>query len=978
MCGCSTDWSWPVVWFGFRKRWFRPAGLMFIVFLFSCGQPAFTAEGLTILLMPGGYEGAIQFQPFTKSDCNSLFPHLIFENPEHDWDQLKVGHLHWLCGELEKFARNLNAPLHVRFVGWDEAMTYIDSLREDYDVAQIPSTWTAHFIDKGVLAKCRDVNESEYPPGLLQSCSIGGKKKIYAVPWQSDTRVLYYRKAMTDDPNKLLNFASFKECLRHRSKQKRTLPKDRWEAPFGVSIDRNWDILHNITAYFFSGRILEKRYWRWHPVFHQGEPCKGLKDFWSLVRENLVCFVKAGVNENGTIHGLAEGLLEGQYDAVVGGPHLRAIFESDPNIRAAPLPQIIQGRSYAFLGGCHLGISSAVHKRGNERDAQALVKFLTSYEAQVALYRNTGALPARRDAIKHFVAENPRWKAFGETLEHAKPYPSIQRWAKDVERDAVLTCFYSILLSIQKGEEWSIVESQLKAAARELQPPFPWLIFLLGFSVIAISTALIVVVIRYLIKTKDETADSLADITITIEAISFEPPIIGLNFSASQQKLDSKQISGLTAALLLQGMRNKYVYIPEVLLYQDLYRGEELVIPRRGSARRLLHLNSTRQLIETIENAIGRELNLEVKDREDFVFKWEPQEHGYVCEIDKKKYIESAIIETRKEWINYKDKLTLPKTVELIKKDPGRVAAWHKLANLLAQSNCSDEDLQRFRHELQEQIKILNKMLLRYMGTRYGLTAYLKGYAGAEVDKDWAEKESKQIVDSILTPTEELYEISALLNKNRGMPDNLKEWAPANIRAYNVGQISNLISDTDSNFQYICILAISQHLLDNPDSVDAYENMFKDSSWFRRVVGPLKEDLKNKLREKQRQALIEILYKNRKQFNTDDEQNEYIKGKLNGFVNCFDSITEDEWLNYLWKCLKEILLKWELHKIQENNIILDNEFRDYIISTAFLEDGIVYGLIDPQILEEMMEDLQSREPDEETDRYEDTEEDELH
>jgi len=96
-----------------------------------------------MLLMPGGYEGAIQFKSFTISDSKSLFAHLRFENPGLDWDVLKIGHEYWLCGELEKYALSLNAPLHVRFVGWNEALNQIDALRDSYDVVQIPTTWAA-------------------------------------------------------------------------------------------------------------------------------------------------------------------------------------------------------------------------------------------------------------------------------------------------------------------------------------------------------------------------------------------------------------------------------------------------------------------------------------------------------------------------------------------------------------------------------------------------------------------------------------------------------------------------------------------------------------------------------------------------------------------------------------------------------------------------------------------------------------------
>jgi len=1041
-------------------------------------------------------------KPFSKN--SHPFTNLRFDK-ETEFASLEIGYQYWLCEQLQTFAKEQDIEITVRFISWDQAHNEIDSIWKEFDLIQVPSTWTAHLIDKGILAKWDgDVNLQYYPAKLLDTCRIEGKKDIYAVPWHIDLRVLFCRKELTDDPNKIHLFDDFRKCLIERKKQMEAHTGSVWK-PFCIAKDRDWDILHNTLRYFWAGKIIEKYmpFW-WKPVFGNKEGIEGIEKLRKMAKSGLVYFGNfQKPNGKPAWRGQAQGLLEEKYDAVFGGFHMRTVFNkrADVEILAAPLPQLVRGEHNTFLGGSHLAVTTASPKP-YARIAKKLIERLTNKESGISMFKYTNAMPAHKDALKEFFETDPICKDLNldALLESAKAYPSIPQWA-ELETDVVLDNFHSVLLNIASGKSReTTIEFHIQNAARDvrhilllylLTKSFPALIVFLAVSLVTIiwllwdkiyvkylkakaekragelssgfqkakeeilgqlrksehalqaelsnkldeannnlkevcqtvnvfvhaslsadehhqqcqeisnsletlnrqfdsiqsqmpdSSSLeqiaqlveeLRIIIIGIVKTSEakiSESTALAGIEIDIKVTS-EPPKIELCFSNSGGQFTTQEISGLTAGAMIFGMRNEYVYIPEALLF---FRTDTGKIPTREHARRELKTESTEELIAKIRDALkvlGQQFNISEHDKDPFLFEW--KNSRYVCQLNRKSYIKSSIIKAQKWWESQKNSLTLSETVKLINKDPGRIAAWSKLTKFLEDSADPGRDWGNVKSALKEEIETLEKILLRYLGTLYELTAYLKGYSGSEVDKEWTKKKrEQQIEDRVIEPTKKLYKVFTHLKKNIKIPDELDEWAAGSIDKC---AIRDIISGDDQYLRGICIFAIALKVLDKYDLVDSYAPIFKDSNWFKSLVGFLKDDLRKKLREKQRQIVVEILHKNREQFNTAEEQEEYIERELDGFVNLFDSITEDEWLNYLWKCLKGILCNGELYDIQGNTIILDNKLSDHAISTAFNEEGIVYGLIDSQILEEMMEDHKFTNTDEDTEEYEDAEKNE--
>jgi len=452
--------------------------------------------------MPIESADTTKVEPFNKSE--NPYDRLRFDNTETEWKQLQIGYQNWLCSELQKFAQDEELEITVRFISWDQAHHEIDSLGKAFDLIQIPSTWTAYLIDQGLLAKWEgDVNLQKFAPKLLNTCRIEGHKDIHAIPWQLDVRVLFYRQELTDDPNRLLTFDDFLKCLEDRKKRMNSSPDPVWKSPFCIARDRDWDILHNTLRYFWNGKIIEEYLWFWwRPAFDSDDGMEGIAKLHDMAKKDLVYFASlAEADGKQGWYGLANGLLDGKFDAVFGGIYMRTVFDRRPDVKilAAPLPQLLPDQNKTFLGGSHLAVTTAA-PRPYARSARKLIQRLTSEQSGIAMFKHTNAIPANKKALNNFFQSNPRWQTLdmNTLLESAEAYPSIPQWAK-LETDVVLDNFHTILRAIASGQSQQKIEFHVQNAAKEV-----WYILLIYplikvFPILLAILAVFIVIIVWLL-----------------------------------------------------------------------------------------------------------------------------------------------------------------------------------------------------------------------------------------------------------------------------------------------------------------------------------------------------------------------------------------------------------------------------------------------------------------------------------------------
>ena len=467
-----------------------PAALLFLCPIVFAGP--LEKEALSVLIMPipnADRESIEQFDQNNVSAEDFRFNKLSFNESPADWNnaEIDIGYHDWFCSQLQAFAEIEGINVHVRFILWPQALNDIDALGKKFDIIQIPSTWTAHLINAGILAKWDgDVDLSNYTDASLNTCRVNGKNDIYAVPWHIDLRVLFYRRELTSDENKLLTFDKFRKCLEERKKQVESDSNKIWK-PFCISTDKDWDILHNTLGYFWNRNILEEYLWFWHrPVFNTEQGMEGIRKLRNLADNKLVCFKEFG---DPVWKGQAEELLDGNYDAVFGGFHMRVVFERSPEIEilAAPLPQLVTGFSKTFLGGSHLALTNTAVSGKRAELASRLIEKLTGKNSGISMFRHTDAIPANKQALKQVFENELRWKNLNldELLESGEPYPSIPEWA-ELEKNVARDNFHNIILNIAKPKEpFQTIELNVETAAREVKnivgvPLWIWWAFIAG------------------------------------------------------------------------------------------------------------------------------------------------------------------------------------------------------------------------------------------------------------------------------------------------------------------------------------------------------------------------------------------------------------------------------------------------------------------------------------------------------------------
>jgi len=446
-------------------------------------------------------------------------------------DRLDVVNHKWLYGKLNQFGAENSLMVHVRFLSWDLAFTNIVRIRtylQKYDLVQLPTTFASGLFRGNLLAKPGDVFcYEEFLDELTKAC--WHDDEYWAVPWQSDVRVLYFHRELfpAGGPATL-------EDLEQRLRDKGCC--------LGIDVDRSGDLLHNTFWYFLKGNIIkEQKDGTYRPVFHLGEALNGLYRLWKLADKGLVYF--GGMERKQ--RRLRDDFIDGEECcAMIGGPYLRNVFDPD-KIDAVPLPKLGDSQHSSFLGGCHLAITQEAHFHGVFQHAQDLIKELCSVPSSLDLYENTGALPANRTALDEWFATGSRpWQALYDALPTAECYPPLPQWAELIEHDLVRNDFHVILRKIADGADWEAIKDIVEVAADELEkklnvkpstPPPP------------------------------PPPNPLEGLTLAVVRFDCAEDKLELRISTSDIPEATVVVRGASAAWLVAGMRNEKLHVSSCL-----------------------------------------------------------------------------------------------------------------------------------------------------------------------------------------------------------------------------------------------------------------------------------------------------------------------------------------------------------------------------------------------------------------------------
>ena len=327
-----------------------------------------------------------------------------------------------LVPEFEQ--RNHGVRVRVQQIPWSAAHEKLltayagDSMP---DVFQLGNTWIPEFVAlravEGLdarIAASSVVSTEDYFPGILASNVIEGV--TYGVPWYVDTRLLFYR---TD----VLERAGYAEPPRtwdawldamtrikyHEGPEKFAilLPIGEWELPVILALQLDADLLRDDDRHGnFESAPFRKAFAFYLDIFHRGlAPPVGEAQVANVYQE----FAKA------------------YFSMYVSGPwnigefRRRLPAELRNTWATAPMPGPGENRpGVSLAGGASLAI---VRASEHKEEAWRLIEYLSEPAQQMAFYRLTGDLPARRAAWQREAGST-----FDQLIEPCS-FPAAAAWS---------------------------------------------------------------------------------------------------------------------------------------------------------------------------------------------------------------------------------------------------------------------------------------------------------------------------------------------------------------------------------------------------------------------------------------------------------------------------------------------------------------------------------------------------------------------
>jgi multiple sugar transport system substrate-binding protein len=384
--------------------------------------------------------------------------------------------------DLEKiiapFTAKTGVKVNVQVVGWDVQLDRIRNAAVSGtgpDITQAGTTQVPFFAALGgfndLSSRVSQIGGAgAYQPGIWNTTKLEGKDGVWAVPWFTEARSIYYRKdvlqkAGVDPSTAFKDLASFKATL---EAIKAKVPGIQ---PFGSPGKKAFDLVHDVMPFVWDNGGAELSNDAKTSTINSPQAQTGVEFIADLVKEGLLD--KSQLERDGT---QVENQFKGGKLAVwIGGPWvLGSVPRMDDdtwnatarkNVGVAPMPVGPDGKAYTFLGGSDLMMFKN-SKHPNE--AWALMKFLSQDQTQKDYAALLGMFPSRLDAQQQVGNTDADHKAFFEAIQSGRTYAPIPQWA-DVE-NTYKTSFGNILDSAAGvGPAYSpaTVKSQLDSAAKE-------------------------------------------------------------------------------------------------------------------------------------------------------------------------------------------------------------------------------------------------------------------------------------------------------------------------------------------------------------------------------------------------------------------------------------------------------------------------------------------------------------------------------
>jgi len=344
-----------------------------------------------------------------------------------------------------------DGPVAIEFIRWDDAYNRImsalssDDTDSSPDIAQLGHSWAVGLANQGRIADVSRFIDGDqfYPPQMVGSDAFE-REGLYAVPWFSEIRLLYYDKELIPAANELAGWDSFLFACEAYTK--------RTGKPFiGFATTINWNLLHNMAPWLWAGGGDLVKTSKLGPItlprvaLDSPESLSGMLFLKKLSESGCAAF------PNTSQETVDRMFMEGEFAAIITGPWITRLMGPGWRERygVTSLPAG-PGGNQPFVGGSHLVVSEASKARGNFGRAVGFVRFLTSSAPQAKFNRMSGFYPVNRKALNSFLQSDAEG-LFRKAVDRGLSYPPIGDWGNIVENEFIRSHLWHIWRDIAQG-----------------------------------------------------------------------------------------------------------------------------------------------------------------------------------------------------------------------------------------------------------------------------------------------------------------------------------------------------------------------------------------------------------------------------------------------------------------------------------------------------------------------------------------------
>jgi multiple sugar transport system substrate-binding protein len=345
---------------------------------------------------------------------------------------------------VRPFEKETGIDVEVQLVGWDVQFDRIRNAAvsgKGPDVTQAGTTQVPFFAALGGFDDLSDrVDEiggdGAYAPGVWQTTQVSGRDGVYAVPWFTEARSIYYRKdllrkAGVDPETAFTDWDAFKATLRKLKDSGAVDNKETYA--YGSPGKQAFDLVHHVMPFVWDAGGAELSEDATTSTIDSPEAQEGVEFIADLLPEGL--YDPTALEKDA--QQVEDSFKAGRLAVWIGGPWVLAARERKDddtwaaevrsNVGVAPMPAGPSGEAYTFVGGSNLMM---FENAANKDAAWQLMQYLSEDDTQTAYADLMGMFPARLDPQEQASQKDANYAAFYEAIQDGRTYAPIPQWGQ--------------------------------------------------------------------------------------------------------------------------------------------------------------------------------------------------------------------------------------------------------------------------------------------------------------------------------------------------------------------------------------------------------------------------------------------------------------------------------------------------------------------------------------------------------------------